>query len=449
MDQRLTDALGRHAGIDDWTARRQRGRSAQIYLVGNMVENVRQVEREAYEVEIFNDHQLDGEPRRGSATIPMSGPDLDRLQEVLDTATVMASLVHSPPWTLPAPDQQVPDVELSDPRLTSMEGSLAAAREAADTIRELAAAEASNGVRLSGAELFVTTIEEELRNSRGLVAAATSTHLMLEVTLLARRGDAEAEHFRQAEARRLADLRLAETIVDGSRMARDKLGAEAPRTRRGAVVITGEALPQLFGGTAVTQTGALLTQASAATAYSKLSRLEVGRPIYGDLPRTGDPVTVRANARLPFGVSSYRFDSDGVPAQDLLVIEDGVLRARPATQRYGQYLRLPVSGRPGMAQVSAGSATEQQLLDVDGPIVQVVAFSAPNVDSRTGDFGMEIRLGYEHAAGATTPLTGGSVTGNLFEALADVTLSSETRQHASYAGPVAMRFGSVQVAGRD
>lgn len=449
MDQRLIAALGRHSGIDDWTVRRQLGRSAQVYLVGNVVENVRQVEREAYEVEVFNDHDVDGSRHRGSATVPMSGADLERLPTVLDTATVMASLVHNPPWSLPEPMEALPEVELSDPRLTTMEGSLAAAREAADLIRELAAAEAPNGVRLSAAELFVNTVEEELHNSRGLVATAVSTHLMLEVVLLARQGEEEAEYFRQAEARRLVDLRIAETIVDGSRMAREKLGAEAPRTRVGAVVVGGEALPQLFGGTAVTQTGALLTQASAATAYSKLSCLEVGRPIYGELPRAGDPLTVRANARLPFGVGSYRFDGDGIAAQDLLVIEDSVLRARPATQRYAQYLGVPASGRPGMAQVDAGATPEDQLLDGDGPICQVVAFSAPNVDALTGDFGMEIRLGYERGPGGVTPITGGSVTGNLFEALADVTLASETRVFASYAGPVAMRFGKLQIAGRD
>jgi hypothetical protein len=41
------------------------------------------------------------------------------------------------------------------------------------------------------------------------------------------------------------------------------------------------------------------------------------------------------------------------------------------------------------------------------------------------------------------------VTGNLFAALADVRLSSETRQFSSYSGPLAMRFGSLQVAGQD
>ena len=449
MDQRLIDALRRHPEIDDWTVRHQHGRSAQIYLVGTTVENVRQVDREAYEVEVFNDHDLDGERRRGSATIPMSAGDLERLPEVLDTAAAMASLVHNPPWSLPEPGQELPKVQLSDPRLASTDASLAAAREAAEQIRELAAAEAPNGIRLSAAELFANSVDEELHNSRGLTLAASSTHLLLELVLLARRGDDEAEYFRQAEARRLDDLRIAETIVDGSRMARDKLGAVRPQTRVGPVVVGGEALPQLFGGTAVTQTGALLAQASAATAYSKLSRLEVGRPIYGDRQRDGDAVTVRANALLPFGVASYRFDADGVGAQDLLVIEDGVLRARPATQRYAQYLGLPASGRPGLAQVAAGATNSAQLLDGGEPVYEVVAFSAPNVDTLTGDFGMEIRLGYEHGPHGVRPITGGSVTGNLFQALADVTLSSETRVFASYAGPVAMRFGSLQVAGSD
>ncbi|HEX5578033.1 MAG TPA: metallopeptidase TldD-related protein, partial [Candidatus Limnocylindria bacterium] len=447
-DQRLTDALQGHPAVHDWTARRQVGRSVQVYLAGNQVENVRQVERESYEVELFNDHQADGEASRGAAKVPISRADLERLPEVLETATTMASLVNNPPWSLPEP-HGMPEVELADPSLTSVEGALAAAHEAADRIRALAANEATNDVRLSGAELFVTSIEEELHNSRGLTGTALTTHLLLEIALLARHGGDEAEYFRQAQARRLADLRIDETVTEGSRMARDKLRAVAPQTRVGPVVMSGEALVQVFGGTAVTETGALLNQASAAFAYTKISRLEMDQPIWGDRQPSGDLITLRANARLPYGVASYRFDADGVGAEDLLVIEDGVLRARPATQRYAQYLGLPASGRPGMAQLMAGTTPMADLLDGDGPAYHVLAFSAPNVDELTGDFGMEIRIGYERGPEGVRPLAGGSVTGNLFEALADVRLSSETRVNASYAGPVGIRFGSLQVAGQD
>jgi PmbA protein len=448
MDRRLTDALSRHPQINDWTVRRQRGHSVQLYLVAGAIENLRQVEREAYEVEIFNDHEADGVARRGSATLPLSRADLDRLDPLLDDGALMASLVHNPPWSLPD-EGALPDVELADPSLGSAEAALAAARETAERIRELAAAEARHDVRLSSAELFINLVEEELANSRGVHASAIGTRVMFELTLLARETDGESEYFGQGEARRLIDLGIESTIAEGAQMARDKLRAEMPATRVGPVVASGEALAQMLGGTAVTSTGALLTQAAASTAYSKLSRLEIGKPVYGEAEPTGDLLTVRANARLPFGVASYRFDSDGVGAQDLLVIEDGILRARPATQRYGQYLKVPVTGRPGMMDLARGTTPMAELLNGDEPVCHVLAFSAPNVDVLTGDFGMEIRIGYERGPKGTRPLAGASVTGNLFEALANVRLSSEARQFATTYGPAAMRFGALQITGRD
>jgi PmbA protein len=448
MDQRLTDALSRHPRIHDWTARLHRGRSVQIYLVGGAVENMRQVVRESYEVEIFNDHDADGTPRRGAATLPLSRADLDRLDEVLDDGALMASLVHNPPWTLPE-DGELPDVALADPGLGSLDAALVAARDTADRIRELAAAEAARDVRLSSAELFINLIEEELANSRGLRASAAATQVMFEVTLIARGADGESEFYGQGEARRLADLGIEATIADGAQMARAKLRAEMPATGIGPVVVSGEALAQMLSGTAVTSTGALLTQAAASTAYSKLSRLEVGKPIYGELEPKGDLVTVRANARLPFGVASYRFDNDGVGAQDLLVMQDGILVARPASQRYAQYLGLPVTGRPGMLDLARGTTPVADLLDGDEPVCHVLAFSAPNVDVLTGDFGMEIRIGYERGPRGMRPLAGASVTGNLFDALADVRFSSEARQLATTYGPAAMRFGALQITGRD
>jgi len=448
MDQRLLDALSGHPDIHDWTARRQRGHSVQLFLVGGAVENVRHVEREAYELDLYNDHQANGEPRRGSATVPLSRADLERVDELLDDGALMASLVHNPPWTLPD-SADLPDVELADPALPNAEAAERAALDTAELIRARAADEAQHDVRLSSAELFIHLIEEEICNSRGLQATASSTRAMFEVTLLARGADDETEFFGQGEARRLDDLEIGRTMADGALVARDKLQAVMPATHVGPVVVSGEALAQLMSGTALSSVGALLTQASASSAYAKVSRLEAGSSIYGEREPSGDRITARANARLPYGVMSYRFDGDGVGAQDVLVIEDGILRARPATQRYGQYLGLPITGRVGMLQITPGSATMDELLHAEQPIVHALAFSAPNVDALTGDFGMEIRVGYERGPGGTRPLTGGSVSGNLFDALAEVRLSSETRQIGTTQGPAAMRFESLQVTGRD
>ncbi|MGZ8563269.1 MAG: metallopeptidase TldD-related protein, partial [Candidatus Limnocylindria bacterium] len=409
MDQRIIDALRAHPGIDDWTLRLERSRGVQIYLVGTDVESIREVSREAHEVELFNDHPaLSGESgiARGSATVPLARVDMGRLPAILDDAVTMARLINNPPWSLAGP-ATMPDVELADPALVDGAGAMAAGLRAAEEIRQLAEQERVSGVRLSGAELFLTYYEDELVNSRGAAASATSTRLLMEVTLLARGTQDETEYFRQAEARRLADLRVAETVRFGAELARDKLRAAAPRTRQGPVVIAGEALNQMMAGPVTGAPGAYIYQTSARAAYEHLSRFEVGGSIYGDAEPAGDRFTMRANARRPFSVSSYRWDSDGLPAQDLLVIEDGVLRARPASLRYAQYLGIPATGRPGVAEVSPGATSRASLLDGDEPVLEVLDFSSPNVEGLSGDFGMEIRVGYETGPEGRKPITGG------------------------------------------
>jgi PmbA protein len=455
MDQRIIDALRAHPGIDDWTLRLERSRGVQIYLVGTDVESIREVSREAYEVELFNDHPAPAGPGggsdevpRGSATVPLARIDMGRLPAILDDAVTMARLINNPPWSLAGP-AEMPDIELADPALVDGAGAMAAGLRAADEIRTLVEQERASGVRLSGAELFLTYYEAELANSRGASASSTSTRLLMELTLLARGTQDETEYFRQAEARRMADLGVADTVRVGAQLARDKLRAAAPRTRLGPVVISGEALNAMMSGPVTGAPGAYLFQTSARTAYEHLSRFELGGSIYGDLEPSGDRMTMRANARRPFNVSSYRWDSDGLPAQDLLVIEEGVLRARPATLRYAQYLRIPATGRPGVAEVAPGPASRASLLDGDGPVLEVLDFSSPNVEGLSGDFGMEIRVGYETGPDGRRPIAGGSVTGNLYEAMANARFSSETAEFAQYAGPAAIRFESLQVAGTD
>jgi len=447
MDQRLVDALNAHPGIHDWTARRQHGESSQVYLVGDTLENVRLVTSEGFEIEVFNDHTHAGASVRGGVTIPLAVADLDHLPAILDDAVTMASLVHNQPWDLPEP-ADAPEVPLADERLAGGETALRAGREVAEEIRELAHRDRAGGVRLSAAELFLTRVREELRNSRGVELEADSTRVLLEATVLARRGEQEAEFFQQVRARRVEDLALDRAIPRAIELARDKLRARIPVTRRGPVIVADAAIGQLLGGTVVGGHGAYLTQASAAAAHTRISRFELGQQVYLGRELAGEPLTLRANARHPYGVTSYRFDADGVPAQDLLVIEDGVLRARPATQRYARYLELPVTGRPGLVEISPGSTPAADLV-APGPVLRVVAFSAANVDTLSGDFGMEVRLGYEIGPRGAEPVSGGSVTGNLFEAMADAHFSRETALIGDYAGPAAIRFGSLQVAGSD
>jgi PmbA protein len=215
------------------------------------------------------------------------------------------------------------------------------------------------------------------------------------------------------------------------------------------VVFSGMALEQLLGPAFSGQQGAYLVHSSASSVYARLSRFAMGELVYLGQEPKGDLLTLASDARLPFGVQSYRFDADGLPARRVPLIEDGVLKAYTATQRYAQYLGVPATGRAGTAEITPGSTPMAELLDASEPVLHAVAFSSANTETVTANFGMELRMAYLVGPDGTRPVTGGSVTGNLFEAMANARFSSEATQETSFVGPRAIRFEELQVAGEE
>ena len=81
------------------------------------------------------------------------------------------------------------------------------------------------------------------------------------------------------------------------------------------------------------------------------------------------------------------------------------------------------------------------------PCIWAVAFSDFQMDAFSGHFGGEIRLAYIIEDGKITPVTGGSINGNLIEAQQNMTFSTERFSSANYEGPYAVKFTDISVAG--
>ena len=77
----------------------------------------------------------------------------------------------------------------------------------------------------------------------------------------------------------------------------------------------------------------------------------------------------------------------------------------------------------------------------------MVEFSDFQTDAITGDIAGEIRLGYLHQGGKVTPVSGGSVSGNVRELLSGFRFSKETRQYDSLLIPAVTRIQGVTVTG--
>lgn len=448
--EQVLQALEGARGVNDWLVRHIRAESTQYYLAKDEPENSRAAATERIEVEVYNDHPgrgsgaqpSPGSTCRGSASLTLVPGDETRLSERIGDGVFMAGLTDNPPYGLPGP-AVYPQVLTAD-RLLQRE-PVRIARQLADELRQAVAGQP--GISLASAEFFVDRAEVTLRNSRGAQATREETSLLLDLVLLARdaRTGQETESHVEVRRRALETVDLADLVRRQAQYARDTLQAGEPATGRFPVIVSDDALAQLLGGG---RTSPLAFRSSAQAKYLRLSPWEVGGSVFGDAAPTGDPLTVYANAVLPWGTRSAAFDGDGLPGRRLLIIENGVLRSFWATQRYADYMHLPATGEFGNLEILPGSTPVAEMWEGGGTLYHIVAFSAMSPDPVTGNFVGEIRLGYERQNGVIRPIKGGSLSGNLFADLAPARLSQETVFLGNYLGPQAVRFPALTISGK-
>lgn len=426
MIRQLSDAAQRH-GFSDYIVRRIHSREHQIYLLRDRVESRRFVESECYDATLYLDHEEGGQRYRGSYAFTLKpGEDVER---ALEQAALGARVVHNRPYGITVP-RSFPDVAIYDSRI----------REA-DHLGDELADEIQGGwrgksVELSSAEIHLRDTTIEIVSSRGFRGEKRGSRFDVEFTIIShgqRGDDAELSHFLQRRHHQHLDLRR--HLGECRRRVKDMLRVRTPRQQNTTVLFPADQLHTLFGP--------VIYHASAHAKDSGLSVFEKGMPLAQEVH--GDRLTLRSSALVPFGNRSEPFDDEGIPAQEVTVIKDGVFSDYWATQQYADYLSVPATG-----------SFKNLIIETDRPspailpshYLEIVQFSSLAPDPLTGDFVAEIRLGYEHANGRRRPVKGGSVSGNILKAMADIHCLGPNEFVGDYLGPAAIAIADLTVAGK-
>ena len=436
MLDEITGALKNRGGLAGWSVRHIRSSGVQVYAVPKGIESLRETDGEEYKIKVYSAGSgSQGEATMGSGdSTVLPGGDI---QAAIEHAALVAGLVLNPVYTLPGPGP-LPQVELVDPELErDMAGTMQAVME------KMRTAALKPGVRLTTAECFGELQSIHLVNSRGVDARQEMTQVDAEFVLRAQKDGREVETFAEMTRRRASDLDMEAEIEQKLLYTLDLLEAGKPPPWQGPVVLRGQALAGFMAGDNLA--GSVLgTLGSAESKYAMISSWEIGKPVFrGEVK--GDPLTVWATRRLPFGTRSDCFDEEGLPAQRLELIRENELVSFAASQRYADYLGIAASGAFGGVELPPGQTPAAVLLSE--PHVEVIRFSWFNPDTITGDFTSEIRFGYLVENGVRKPFTGGQLIGNYLEALANVRWSVETGFYGSYLGPHTARFEGLNLAG--
>ncbi|MCB2291195.1 TldD/PmbA family protein [Clostridium sp. CS001] len=187
-----------------------------------------------------------------------------------------------------------------------------------------------------------------------------------------------------------------------------------------------------------------LAKASAKTVYNGMSSAKIGDNIQGN-DVCGDLITITLDPFMKNSTKSSTYDADGFPLKSAKIYNNGILNMYHGDIRHCHYLNIEPTGTISNSIIEGGTCSIDDLKT--DCYLEIIAFSDFQMDTLTGDFAGEIRLGWYFDGTSTIPVTGGSVSGNIKDLQKSMYLSKELQRDNNFVGPKVIKLLNVSVAG--
>ena len=112
-------------------------------------------------------------------------------------------------------------------------------------------------------------------------------------------------------------------------------------------------------------------------------------------------------------------------------------------QRFGTYLNMKPTGVYNNAELEPGSLSFEEM--TNKPYIYCVSFSSPQLEEYSSYYGGEVRLGFYFDGKNTYPVTGFSISGNLYEDIKRFRFSKEVDTYKSFRGPKYLWIPNVNI----
>ena len=437
MIDTIIAALAAQHGISDWRITERSRHGEEAFFVGRRLDMRREVAKRGYDLVVYVDGKgEDGSRTRGEATVTVH-PTMDRAEvsRLVERAAFAAARSRNPWYDLPGK---------AEARIAPVKDAFSG-RPVSATMGELATALYAGEGKVEGAsinslELFLAREETRIVNSRGVDARFEGWKGYVEFTVEAASKDGPVELTDFFSFAAATPERFTEETATRLRFVADRSVALPTPTREGLpLILTGANAEELLGW--------FHANLNAYAVYGKSSPFELGASVHGPEAAGGsfDPVTLYAEARLEGAAASAPFDPEGIPLDRVLLCDRGVAKKLYGPSRYAAFLGLPPEGNYPLFSIEGGS---KGVADFRAqPHIEAAFFSDFTVDEDSGDFGGEIRLAYVFDGKERRPVTGGSITGSLFDNRGSIRLSKERVLVENMLGPEAVLLPKVSITG--
>lgn len=422
MRELLIQHLNQHPLISGYEISSSHTTGVQLFYVLNKLETNRYTDNSDLSATIYVDH--DG--FRGSSGIVINAADSEQsIDAKIDKAVKIAKTVNNPFFAL---EQDINNYsgkggDFKDDRLDQI------ALQCAKTIIDC---DVNQDGWLNSIEIFVTRRHHQFINSNKIQREYISTKIFAEVIPTWSNQKEEVElylSFKQDDDDYQA---IAERVLDILKQARLRSIAEKPSDKiQGAdVVIKGEMLDLIARE--------LAYDLNFANVYHHSNHYQLADTV---VPYN---LNVSVKGKLAKAADSMPYDAHGTLIKDTPIITNGKVTSFWGDICYGQYLNYDRFS--GNANIVEYEVSDQCFEELKLPYLELCNFSSPQLESNSGYCGGEVRLGlYHDTDGKIIPLSGFSVSTNIYEALKTAEFSQEKTTSNAYHGPKYLRLKNVKI----
>ncbi len=410
-------------GCTVWELSENSTRGWEFYFIRHRLDQNRVTDVKTIGVTLYRPLE-DGMLGSASGVIsPTASPA--EIEKTLSDIYFQASLVKNPAYTLA--DRPVVSPPLREVDVAAIAG---------DFINAMASVRETETEDINSYEIFVKDVTRHFLNSNGVEYTVRYPSSMIEVVVNARRDGREVELYRCFRSGKCDARKLRLDTEKALGYARDRLVTEpTPKLNTFDVLFSTDDAVSIYKYFA--------DKMSADMIFRRLSDWTPGREIAENL--TGDRITMRAVPSLENSSADYPIDEEGAPIRECTLIRGGAAETVWGHRQFCRYLDTEDSFIVHNVVVEGGRRTEEELRR--GDYLEVVEYSSFKVDSMSGDIAGEIRLGYLHRDGQTRIISGGSVTGQMSDAIPAMEFSSETEQYDTFVIPRVTLLKNLKISG--
>lgn len=418
--------------VDHWKILDKNVESKELFFIRKDLDMNRSKKVHTYAITIYKIFDEEGKRYTGSASVNVSSAmNEDQISSILEKGVLSASFVKNPYYPMVEPSKKVQPEFKSQFDTQDLLPFMSGFRDSIfknDNFDK-------GGV--NSTEFFINKYNLRLITSTGIDVHYKKFKGEIELVTDWNENDESVELYNMFSFSDYCPDLIEENAKIQIENSRDRaLALQAKELKKINVILSTDAVKDMMDF--------YVNQSSALAVYEQISKAKIGEVFQGKSVK-GDLLNIKLNPFMVNSPDSSPYDDDGFPLSEQTIYEKGIVKKFHGSLQHTSYLNVEPTGRIHNVEVEGGAQSYEDFKRE--PYVEILNFSNFLMNHMTGDFGGEIRLARYFDGKKIVPITGASISENLFKVHNDFSLSKEVTQRDNYIGPKALMFPHGHIVG--